>query len=587
MLVGLRVKNLGIIDEIDWELQPGLNVITGETGAGKSLVVDAIEALLLGRLDEEAIRYGADDARIEGVFGLTGDDRFSSLRRFAETGGIDIDDDALILRCEVRKQGRSVIRVNGQTVTKGLLRQLGNFLIDVHGQSEHLSLLNKDYHMDILDAYAHTTGLRNEFSDKANELNRLKAKLRTLVDDEAERARREEFLRFQIDEIAQAQLREGEDEELERERIILSSAERLKELSFEAYLAICGDETANRGSPALESLSDAARALKQISDLDPDMKPQQDAIDDLFYRLEEVARDIKSYTNGLEHDPRRLEEIELRLDVISRLKRKYGGSIAEVLDYLRRSEEEYEGMAHSSEQRDHIEKAISSIKNDMGRIAAELSEARSEAAGRLNDDVGRELQELDMSNVGFNVSIAREPSADGIPLPDGDSYAFNDTGIDYVEFMASTNPGEPFKPLAKIASTGEISRFTLALKGAISEADNIPVLVFDEIDIGIGGRSGEMIGRKLWRLARDRQVICITHLSQIAAFADAHYVVRKESLESRTSSMIQSAQDDDRIYELAAMIAGPQYSENALKSAREMAGKAEAWKKGQTQVKNG
>ena len=578
MLLELRVKGLGIIEEINWSLSYGLNVITGETGAGKSLVIDAVEALLAGKLDEEVIRYGANEAQIEGVFALPRNESISQLTELLAEKGLKADEETLVINCELRRQGRSILRVNGHAVPKGLLHQIGRLLVDIHGQSEHLSLLDTKTHLDFLDSYAHTLDLRQSFSAKAIELYKAEQELKALAEQEQDLARREEFLRFQLDEIRQAKLQEGEDEELETERNVLSSSEKLKALSHEAYQALYRDDASHASAPALDRLNEAVQAMKKLVEVDSTLKQQLGFLEETVYGVEEAARDIHSYGDRVEYDPNRFEEIESRLELIRNLKRKYGQTIAEVLDYLAKAEGELEGLTHSSERRVQLEEMRSCLREEMGRMASELSTARSQAVTKLVTEVKKELQDLNMSQVEFEVSIAQEQAAEGIPFPDGESYAFNNEGVDTVEFIVSTNPGEPLKPLARIASTGEISRFTLALKGALSEVDNIPVLIFDEIDIGVGGRSGEIIGKKLWALARNRQVICVTHLPQIAAFGDAHYNVHKDGSGTRTLSMLKTLQGESRINELAVMLAGPQYTETSLNDARELMQKAEAWK---------
>ena len=578
MLLELRVKDFGIIEEMNWSLSHGLNVITGETGAGKSLVVDAVEALLAGKLDEEAIRYGANEAQIEGVFVLPQDERLLQLRELLAEKGLKADEETLIMNCELRRQGRSIIRVNGHAIPKGILNQIGRLLVDIHGQSEHLSLLDKKYHLDFLDSYAHTLDLRYSFISKAMELYKAEQELKTLAEEEKDLARREEFLRFQLDEIRRAKLREGEEEELGKERNTLAFSEELKAFSYEAYQALSKEDAVGPSAPALDKLNEAVRAMKKLVDLDPTLKQQLSFMEETVWGLEEVARDIHSYSEGLEYDPKRLEEIEIWLELIRSLKKKYGQTITEVLDYLAKAERELEGISHSSERRAQLEEMRSCLKEEMGQIASELSKVRSQAARKLVIEVKKELRDLNMSQVEFEVSIAQEQAQEGIPFPDGESYAFNNEGVDSVEFIASTNPGEPLKPLARIASTGEISRFTLALKGVLSEADNIPVLIFDEIDIGVGGRSGEVIGKKLWALARKHQVICVTHLPQLAAFADAHYNVRKDGSGARTLSTLEALQGKSRIEELAIMLAGPQYTETSVNNARELVQKADTWK---------
>jgi DNA repair protein RecN (Recombination protein N) len=421
--------------------------------------------------------------------------------------------------------------------------------------------------------------LRYSFSAKVTELYKLEQELKTLVEEEKDAARREEFLRFQLDEIRRAKLRVGEEEELERERNVLSSAEKLKAMSYEAYQAIC-KEDASRGSvPALDKLNEALGVMKKLVELDPTLSQQLNYLEETVYGIEEAARDIRAYSERLEHNPERLEEVESRFELIKSLKRKYGQTIADILSYLEKTEKELEGISLSSERKAELEKMCSRLKAEMGQIASELSTARSASAEKLVTEVKKELRDLNMSQVEFEVSITREEAEEGIPLPDGKTYAFNNEGVDVVEFMASTNPGEPVKPITKIASTGEISRFTLALKGALSEVDNIPVLIFDEIDIGVGGRSGEIIGKKLWTLARNRQVICVTHLPQVAAFADAHYNVHKYESGARTVSMLQTLEGESRTQEIAVMLAGPQYTEISLSDARAVMQKAENWKK--------
>lgn len=579
MLVELRVKNLGIIEDMNWRLGDGLNIITGETGAGKSLVIDAVELLLAGKADEEVIRHGADQAQIEGVFTLPQKEKLSALRELLVEKELAADEETLVIDYQLRRQGPGVIRVNGHAVPKAFLRQLGRLLVDIHGQSEHLSLFDIKSHLDFLDAYAHTLELRQGFNVKAAELYKVEKELKALEKDEQERARRQEFLRFQLEEISRAQLKGGEEEELERERDILASAEKLKEISYQAYRALYEEDASGHSSPALDKLNEAAQAMKKLVEMDPTLKQQLDFLDETIDGLTEIARGIRAYGDALEYDPNRLEEIESRLELIRSLKRKYGQNVSEVLAYLVKAQKELDEVSHSAERSAQLKESTTSLKQEMGQIASQLSSERSKAAKKLMTEVKKGLNDLNMPQVEFEVAISQEKTQEGIPLSDGESYAFGNEGVDSVEFMASTNPGEPLKPLAKIASTGELSRFTLALKGALSEADNIPVLIFDEIDIGIGGRSGEIIGRKLSSLTRSHQVVCVTHLPQIAAFADAHFSVHKEVSGARTLSMLEHLEDEARLKELAIMIAGIQYTETSLTNARELMHKAETWKK--------
>jgi DNA repair protein RecN (Recombination protein N) len=581
MLDELSVKNFGIIEEINWKPSAGMNVITGETGAGKSLVVDAVEALLSGQAHEEDIRHGATEARVEGIFHQDDDEQNQTLQALLAEKGLDSSDGTVLLTCEIKRQGRTTPRVNRQAVSRALLKDIGAAMVDIHGQSEHLSLLNRSHHLDYLDAYAHTQEKRRVFSEATAMLHQMEKEIRSLSRDEQELARHIELLNFQIDEIKKTELQEGEEETLQKELTILTSAEKLKAASLEIYRIIYGEDSAMAAASALDKVNETLPLLKQIVDTDSSLQPKMANLEGIINSLEELAREIHAYGDNLNFDPQRLEEVQNRLELLKSLKRKYGSSISEVLAYLAKAEKELTGLTSSTERREELEKQREQLKKEMGALAAKLSQERTKAAQKIAAAVKKELAELSMGRVEFIVSITQEPSPEGIPLPDGKYYKFNNNGVDDVAFLASTNPGEPAKALDKIASTGEISRFMLALKSALAEADTIPVLIFDEIDIGIGGRSGEVVGRKLWKLAQHHQVICVTHLPQIAAFADAQYRVSKQTARDRTVSTIEPLQGEAREKELAMMLGGQQYSESALQAARELIVRAEAWKKSQ------
>jgi DNA repair protein RecN (Recombination protein N) len=581
MLDELSVKNFGIIEEINWKPSAGMNVITGETGAGKSLVVDAVEALLSGQAKEEDIRHGSDEARVEGVFHQEEGEGYKTLRELLAEKGLEAGDGTILLTCEIRRQGRTTPRVNRQAVSRSLLKDIGAAMVDIHGQSEHLSLLNKNHHLDYLDAYAHTLEKKRIFAEKALELHQMEREIQSLSRDEQELARHIELLNFQIDEIKKAELQAGEEEALQKELTILTSAEKLKAASFEIYRIIYGEDNAMAAASALDKVNEAIPTMKQLVDTDPSLQSKMSNLEGIINSLEELAREIRAYGDNLNFDPQRLEEVQNRLELLKSLKRKYGSSISEILGYLAKAEKELTGLTSSTERREELEKQREQLKNEMGILASKLSQDRTKAAQKIAAAVKKELAELSMGRVDFIVSITQEPSTEGIPLPDGKSYKFNNNGVDDVAFLASTNPGEPAKALDKIASTGEISRFMLALKSALAEADTIPILIFDEIDIGIGGRSGEVIGRKLWKLAQHHQVICVTHLPQIAAFADAQYRVTKQTARDRTVSTIESLQGETREKELAMMLGGSQYTESALQAAKELIEGAAVWKKSQ------
>lgn len=580
MLEELQVKNFGIIEEIKWRPGTGLNVITGETGAGKSLVVDAVEALLSGQAREEDIRHGSNEAAVEGIFCLDKKEAAKELESLLTDKGLEAEDEALVISCDFRRQGRTTPRVNRQAVSRSLLKDISATLVDIHGQSEHLSLLDKSHHLNFLDSYAHILDKRRAFALKVQELNQMEREIKSLSRNEQELARHVELLTFQVDEIKKAKLQEGEEDALAQEFTLLMSAEKLKAASYDIYRILYGDETAMNSSSVIDRTSDALAVMKQLVDKDPTLQPRMSYLEDALHGLEELAREIQNYGDNLSFDPERLEEVQSRLELIKSFKRKYGSTIPDMLDYLDKAEKELSGLTHSDERRAELEAEREKLRKELGASAAKLTQERTKAARKLETSVKKELADLGMGRVDFIVSMTQKPAADGLPMPDGQLYEYSSNGVDDVAFLASTNPGEPAKALDRIASTGEISRFMLALKSALAEADTIPILIFDEIDIGIGGRSSEMIGRKLYALSRHHQVICVTHLPQIAAFADAQFRVTKKASGDRTASRIETLERDMRIQELAAMIGGPKFTASALNAARELIEGAEAWKKG-------
>ncbi len=582
MLDELTVKDFGIIAGVSWRPAGGLNVITGETGAGKSLVVDAVEALLTGQIAGEDIRHGADEARVEGVFSIAPEKEGAALHTMLAAKGLEAGEDSIIVTCNFRRQGRAAPRLNHQAVSRAVLKEIGGVLVDIHGQSQHLSLLRREQHLEFLDAYARTQEARRRFGNLAAELHQVERQLQALSRDEQELARREELLTFQVEEIKRAELREGEEEELKQETTRLAAAEKLKAAAFEVYGIVYGDDSAGAAASAVDRVNEALAVLGQVAATDPSLQAQLSYLEGTLHGLEELAREVRTYGDNLNYDPQRLEEAQGRLEIIRTLKRKYGGSLAGVLEYLEKAGQELGGLTSSEERREELEAKRAALRQEMGKLAGELSAQRRQAGEKLAGAVKQELAELAMAGVEFAVDVRRQPDPAGIPLPDGENYHYSSSGIDEVVFMAATNPGEPPKPLDKIASTGEISRFLLAIKSALAGADTVPVLIFDEIDIGVGGRSGEIIGRKLWNLSRHHQVICVTHLPQIAAFADAHFNVSKEAAGERTVSTIAAVRGEARLEELATMLGGQAHTTSTVTAARELMEKAQAWKGGQT-----
>lgn len=569
MLQRLLVRNFGIIEEIDWSPGLGFNLITGETGAGKSLVVDAISALLSGKLDESSIRHGAAESRIEGVFDLSGRDDIKDW--FAEHG-IEIEDGTLIMSLSQKRGGRAVIRLNGAAATRNLAFEGGRKLVDIHGQSQHLSLLDPASHLDFLDCYAGTLQLRCEFGHQAQALSSLEREVSDISAREVEAIRQQDFLNFQACEIERAELSDGEDGTLEEERRVLASAEKLKLLAGEAAETLDGDAPGTE--PATSLISRASTALERLTAIDTRLKSQADVVRDALFSISEAARDIRAYAIRIEADPARLEEVDGRIKLIRDLKRKYGSTITEILAFAERARRELAKFEILGERKNTVRQEVAACRRELGRLAEGLSSRRQTAVVLLEQAVDRELADLGMEGVHFRISVTSRSFPGGLSLPGGGVVDFDNNGADRVAFLTSTNPGEPFLPLEKIASTGELSRFTLAVKTALAQADRVPVLVFDEIDIGVGGRSGDVIGQKLSYIAQSHQVICVTHLPQIAAYGSHHFSVCKEFDGQRAVSIIHELTGGDRIAELAVMISGDRESRTSAEGARELLRKA-------------
>jgi len=596
MLSELHIRDFAIIDELHLSFAPGFTVLTGETGAGKSIIIDAVSLVLGGRADPTMVRAGADRALVEAIFRLE-PARQEALRPILEREGLEGDEpDLLVLSREIRAEGRSICRVNGRAVTLALLREVAEGLVDIHGQSEHLSLLRVREHIFLLDRFAGLEPLRARVAGLVEQVRAVRRERIALEQDEKERARRIDLLQYQIAEIEVAHLQPGEEEELAEERVRLANAEHLALLLAEALRAL--DEGGAEGTAATDLLGRAVRALEGLARIDGTLAPRLQEAEELLYRLQDLAAGLRDYRRRVEYNPRRLAEVEERLDLIRRLKRKYGATVAEVLDYARRAAAELEAITHSEERIADLLAQEEHLLAELGHVVLELSARRREAARRLAAGIERELQDLRMAGARFDVEFRWEEDPKGIPLtPDllaqyglervgpAGRIAFDATGIDRVEFLVSPNPGEPLKPLAKIASGGETSRLMLALKAVLCRVDETPTLIFDEIDQGIGGRVGATVGEKLWRLSTAgpdgglaHQVLCVTHLPQLAGFGDAHLRVEKIPLEGRTVTRVTALEGPARVEELAQMLGAS--GESAYRSAEEILEEARLRKQG-------
>lgn len=534
MLIELDIANLAVIDHARIAFGAGLNALTGETGAGKSIVIDAVGLLMGGRADTGMIRSGASGARVEGIFQASAID----LGSLEDEGLAAAGDDVLILARELSSSGRNVCRINGRAVPLRMLQEVGERLIDVHGQSAHLSLLRVPEHVELLDRWAGLTDLRREASALRSRLRRLDRELADVAGDERELARRADLLRHQIEEIGRARLEAGEEDELRHAQRIHANAEQIIQLAGDAYAAVAGG--AEDASSARDLVAAAAQRLAQLRHLDPSVAPLADMAEAAGLQLEELGATLRSYRDGIEYDPQRLAQVEERLGVIFALKRKYGGTVEEILAFAEGAEAELAGLAGREQAIAALEADEASLHRELGSVSGELSAGRRRAARSLERHVEEQLATLAMSG-SFGVRFGDERSGVG------------STELESVEFLLSLNPGEPPRPLARVASGGETSRVMLAIKAALTGADPHPTLVFDEIDSGIGGRVGDVVGRKLWELARHSQVLAVTHLPQIAAYADVHLHVGKHVADGRTVTRVESLGGEDRLEELSEM----------------------------------
>lgn len=578
MLLEITIRDFAIIDLVRISFSSGFNVMTGETGAGKSIIIDAVGALLGGRVGAEVVRTGAKAASIEGVFLLPGSgwESRNALMALLEEYGVEKDDDGtIILSREVSASGRTLARINGRTVPVSVLQQVGRTLVDIHGQTEHLSLLRVGRHLDFLDGYGGLLNLRREVADAVSRLRQVRRQIEELTQDERELARRVDLLTFQVNEIDSAKLHPGEEEGLESERVLLVNAEKLILAAEGAYQALYEGVDPQRS--ILDLLDDVSAGVGSLARLDPGVAAYEKALEEARYQLEDVAHFLRGYRDRIERDPQRLEAVEERLMLIHNLKRKYGASVEEVLAFRDKARSELEGISTSEEKLADLRAEETQLLKRVAQAAERLSIERRAVAGRLAAAVQEELASLAMDKSRFEVLVEQRLSDGGVELSDGRVCEFDATGVDNVEFLLSANPGEPTKPLAKIASGGEISRVMLALKTVLAQVDPAVTLIFDEIDAGIGGRTAPVIGRKLWNLSTSHQVICVTHLPQIAAFGDGHLSIRKEVKGERTATFVEALDDDQRIDEIAAMLGGASTGV-ARENARELMSGARRWK---------
>ena len=570
MLRELTVANLALIDRLQLEFDQGLNILTGETGAGKSIIIDAVNLILGGRFSTESLRVGAEAVEVQAVFELEENRANPDLARALEEWGIPLGEDGLlVMEREARPGGRGRCRVNGRTVPVLALSQIGSALMDIHGQHLHQSLLSPARQRELLDDFG-GQALKEKAAKVAALYERREAVREALSQvtlSEEEKARKMEFLTFQLQEIEAARLQPGEEEELAREKELLNSAEELFSAASAAYnLLYGGDEP----GAAFDRLAESQQLLAKAGEIDPRLQPLAEMLGEAAAQVEEASRELRLYREKIEFDPERLALVEERLNEIYKLKRKYGKDIAEILGYAEKIREELAMIEGEEERLAALTRELAGVEEELAAAAQDLSALRKEAAAELEKTVLTHLAEVNMAKTVFKVDFSREEDEEnGLPVA-GEKLAVTRHGLDRVEFLVAPNPGEGLRPLAKIASGGELSRLMLALKVVLAEKDNIPSVVFDEIDAGIGGRTAQAVAEKLLFLSRTHQVICVTHLPQIASMARRHFYIEKQTTAGRTRVEVRTLDQEARIDELARMLGGAEVTATTREHAREM-----------------
>jgi len=555
MLVEIRVDNFAIIDSLHISFKEGLTVITGETGAGKSILIDAIQLLVGGRASSEFVRHGAEKAEIEALFDIEFNE---ACKNELFNIGMESEDGMLVLRREVSRNGKSVCRANGKLITLSILRDIGRHLIDIHGQHEHQELLLPENHMKLLDRFGDAS-LENAKADYAvhyNQAKELSNKLARFSRDEQEMAQRIDLLKYQINEIEKAEIRLGEDEELQEERLKLVNFEKLYEAGHSAYEALNGEQR------ALDSLRLALSELESIQSLDAELDELTGAISESFYIIEEQSHKLRDYVELMEFDPNRLDIIERRLDELNRLKHKYGKTTEDILKHYDEIKKEYEELIGRDQRVEELEAAFIKELTALSGKAEKLTSIRRTIAESLVKAINKQLADLYMEKARFDISIEVQNT--------NNLQGYSKDGRDRIEFFISTNPGEPFKPLAKIASGGEMSRIMLAIKSHFKAYRGTTSIIFDEVDTGVGGRVAQAMAEKIYDLSRGSQVFCITHLPQVAAMADHHLYISKMEKENRTITSVKTLNEKENVEEIARMLSGVEMTELTRKHAEEL-----------------
>ncbi|MHB1049131.1 MAG: DNA repair protein RecN [Bacteroidota bacterium] len=567
MLKSLLIKNYALIEEISVEFSAGLTIITGETGAGKSILIDALGLLLGERASSEMIRTGTDKAVVEGIFDITRNSRIAAILKANESDPAD----ELIVRREVSNKGTSRCFVNDSPVSVSMLKEIGDVLVDLHGQHEHQSVLRPETHIDFLDDFGGTEKELNEYHASYRALASLVGKKKELQDQEEQLKAKKSLYEFQINEIDAVDPHVGEEDKLESELKILENTEKIHELTGGIRQLLYDEETSVR-----DGLAKARKMLEQLSQIDSTLSESVTELRSAEVVVDELSKQVQQYASRVEFDPVRLEEIRDRLGALTLLKKKYGGTVDLLIEFRKKIGEEFAFAQNFEGEIAKLEKEIAATRTECGRLAEQLTQRRKEHAGKLEKAIIASLVELGIAKGKFVTVIEQQkvdPASHRLAVKIGrDHYDATPTGVDRVEFFLSTNAGEEVKPLVKVASGGEVSRIMLALKSALAQSDKTPLLIFDEIDTGVSGRIGQAVGISLKKLSSHHQVIAITHLPQIAGLADTHFAVEKTEANKKTITTLRKLKIDERVNEVAKLLSGEKITESGLKSARELMG---------------
>ncbi len=554
MLRELHIKNVAVIEEITVTFDDGFHALTGETGAGKSILIDSINMALGERTAKELIRTGTDMALVDLVF-----EPSKAVEEELRELGIETEDGFLYISRQISTDGKSRCRINGHMVPLGSLKEVAGYLLTIHGQNDNQSILSPKAHMGFVDNYGGYTTLLSAYQAQYQVTNSVKESLEQLLTDEEEKARRIDLLTYQIQEISSSGLKENEEDSLLERKEYLAHFETVAERTEKAYLALYGNEDS---VSAYDQVSDAVRHLEQIHNLDETLDGFYQTLHSVLADMEDVTHELKSYVGNIDYEPDELDHIESRLHQISNLKRKYGNSVAEILNYLTSAQEELNRIENADAERSRLTALLEKEEAVLEQLAMELSDKRREAAIDLQTAIMKELSDLDMEKMRFSVSVE--------PLVDGEKLHYTKYGADKVEFLISGNPGEALKPLAKIASGGEMSRIMLAIKSVLADGDLVETLIFDEIDTGVSGRAAQKIAEKICMLGKNHQILSITHLAQIASMADTHFLIEKNFDDEHTRTKVISLDEEKRKEELARIIGGVMITDLTLQAAQEM-----------------